>query len=620
MSGITISQSVRSNLLNLQQTSDLIAQTQNRLSTGRKVSSALDNPSNFFTAQSLNSRANDLGSLLDGLSNGIKTIQAADNGLKAITRTVETLQSTVRQARQDKSFQTETFSLGSGNNLSLSFSGGAVGSTPVSVGVSGGQAAQATSLTGDSGDYATFGGGTISVNGVDVNLSPDVPTVASVTTASGGADLSGGNADLSGLDGNTVTITADDGTEVSYTFSNAASGQQGDALTKNTLLGELNEGGFAVTGINGGISVTRADGQDFTITVTDGNGDAAPGALGTLGYGDGSTTESVSSTDGTAGFTAGTVGFDANAASLATEINAALDAAGQTSVRARDDGNGELELIDSEGKDITLSSDDADLLADLGFGSGNVNSIVSTNGTEATGTPTVDDLVREINNNDDLKGKVRASNVNGQLRVENLSTSELTIEGINNGSIDGSTSQATVGGNSVRNNLADQFNELREQLDRLADDAGFNGINLLRGDRLRLSFNENGSSSIDIQARDSEGNAQSVSARDLGIGSVTAKDFESDAEIEKVLGSLDNALSEIRAQSSAFGANLSSVQNRQDFTRETINTLRTGADNLTLADINEEAANLLSLQTRQQLSNTSLSLANQADQGVLRLF
>jgi flagellin-like hook-associated protein FlgL len=62
------------------------------------------------------------------------------------------------------------------------------------------------------------------------------------------------------------------------------------------------------------------------------------------------------------------------------------------------------------------------------------------------------------------------------------------------------------------------------------------------------------------------------------------------------------------------------VQNRQDFTKNMVNTLQTGAANLTLADTNEEAANLLALQTRQQLSSTALSMASQADQAVLRLF
>src|SRR5262249_6801182 len=92
------------------------------------------------------------------------------------------------------------------------------------------------------------------------------------------------------------------------------------------------------------------------------------------------------------------------------------------------------------------------------------------------------------------------------------------------------------------------------------------------------------------------------------------------ASINAVVGSLNNALVTLRTQASKFGSNLSVVQNRQDFTKNMINLLQTGADSLVLADSNEEGANMLALQTRQQLSTTALSLASQADEAVLRLF
>ena len=83
---------------------------------------------------------------------------------------------------------------------------------------------------------------------------------------------------------------------------------------------------------------------------------------------------------------------------------------------------------------------------------------------------------------------------------------------------------------------------------------------------------------------------------------------------------LDTALSTLRTQASKFGSNLSTVQTRQDFTKQLINTLQTGADTSSSPTSNEEGANLLALQTRQQLSSTALSLSAQADQAVLRLF
>src|SRR5881628_68177 len=98
MSGIVLSASVRQNLLSLQSTADLLATTQNRLSTGKKVNSALDNPVNFFTASSLSSRSGDLSSIMDGISNGVQTIQAASTGITNIQKLVDSAKSTANQA------------------------------------------------------------------------------------------------------------------------------------------------------------------------------------------------------------------------------------------------------------------------------------------------------------------------------------------------------------------------------------------------------------------------------------------------------------------------------------------------------------------------------------------
>ena len=100
MSNIVLSSGVRENLLQLQQTSDLITRTQNRLSSGKRVNSALDNPVNFFTAQSLTNRANDLNALLDNMSTAINTIQAANNGLTAMTKLIQSAQALAVQAQQ----------------------------------------------------------------------------------------------------------------------------------------------------------------------------------------------------------------------------------------------------------------------------------------------------------------------------------------------------------------------------------------------------------------------------------------------------------------------------------------------------------------------------------------
>ena len=127
-----------------------------------------------------------------------------------------------------------------------------------------------------------------------------------------------------------------------------------------------------------------------------------------------------------------------------------------------------------------------------------------------------------------------------------------------------------------------------------------------------MIFNEDGSSSLTINGVD-------FSAAGLGIAAA-GNNFLDEASINTSLGQLDTALATLRSQASTLGSNLSVVEFRKDFTEGLINTLETGAANLTLADTNEEGANLLALQTRQQLSSTALSLASQADQNVLRLF
>src|SRR5512140_1003908 len=100
MSGIVLSSSVRQNLLSLQSTADLLATTQNRLSTGKKVNTALDNPTNYFTAQSLDGRASDISNLLDGIGNGVQVLQAANTGITSLQKLVDTAKSLANQALQ----------------------------------------------------------------------------------------------------------------------------------------------------------------------------------------------------------------------------------------------------------------------------------------------------------------------------------------------------------------------------------------------------------------------------------------------------------------------------------------------------------------------------------------
>src|SRR6195952_2102263 len=100
MSGIVLSASVRQNLLSLQSTADLLSTTQNRLATGKKVNSALDNPTNFFTAASLDSRAGDINNLLDSIGNGVQVLQSANTGITSLQKLVDSAKSVATQALQ----------------------------------------------------------------------------------------------------------------------------------------------------------------------------------------------------------------------------------------------------------------------------------------------------------------------------------------------------------------------------------------------------------------------------------------------------------------------------------------------------------------------------------------
>jgi flagellin-like hook-associated protein FlgL len=204
-----------------------------------------------------------------------------------------------------------------------------------------------------------------------------------------------------------------------------------------------------------------------------------------------------------------------------------------------------------------------------------------------------------------------------------MSTANNTIQSANNGitaitklvqsaqSIVTQAQQTTD--TNIRATLASQFDAIRGQIDQLAQDSGINGINLLNGDTLTVTMNETGTSTVAVSG------VTDLSNGALAINGST-NNWAANTDITSASTQLTAALTTLRSQSQSLSSNLQTVQVRQDFTKAMINTLQTGADNLTLADSNEEGANLLALQTRQQLSTTALSLAAQADQNVLRLF
>ncbi|HRJ69621.1 MAG TPA: flagellin [Beijerinckiaceae bacterium] len=430
MSSVSFSKAVRQNLISLQETAEKISVAQNRLSTGKKVNSALDNATNFFTAAGLNSRANDLSLLLDGISNAVKTVDAANNGITSITRLVESAQSTARQALSDKSSA-------SYNSL---------------------EGAATINLTGSTGTTAK-----------DQGMNQ---TLANVGFA----------------DGDTFSLST----------------------TKN--------------------GVTKSFSYDLT----------------TVG------TKKVS------------------------DLVAAINASGVATAEVTDAGKLKISGAADEQVALQLNSADGNTTA------GNADVATGLGFTQSTG---------------------------GTTTVTNA-------EGAANGDRDSTLITLAAGTASVnRAALVTQYNEILKQVNKLADDASFNGVNLLKGGVgvLKVAFNEK------VGSAKNELSVDGIDLTKTGLSLSDATTLD-DSEATNKLTELTNALTKLRTSTSTFGSNLAIIQSRQDFTKATINTLKAGADNLVLADNNEEGATLLALQTRQQLASTALSLSNQQDQAVLRLF
>ena len=408
MADISLTASMRTNLLSLQNTQSLMDTTQERLSTGLKVNSAIDNASSYYTAQSLNNRASDLSALLDSMGQGIQTIQAANEGIEAITEFVEQAKAIANSAR-DAASKTDV------KTLSSKFSG------------------------------------TDSVTSDDTAL--------------------------------TLAVKKADGTALAGT-------------------GDEKKISDAITAVNANLNATALKGK--------------------------------------------------NAAELKTAIETAL----------KEDTAGVLKNV----MEFSVTAD------------GKV-SVTAKAGYQVSLTG-AGDFAGQGDKDEDGS-------------VTNVSTS-------------------TVDVNTDREKYAEQFNEIMKQIDNLAKDSGYKGINLLQMNTLTVIFNEDRSSQIEVKGVDASSTGLKISN--------PVDSWQTDEDINKSITEAENAISELRIMASDYGNYYSIVQNRQDFTKNLINVLTEGADNLTLADMNEESANMLALQTRQQLAINSLSLASQAAQGVLQLF
>jgi flagellin-like hook-associated protein FlgL len=272
---------------------------------------------------------------------------------------------------------------------------------------------------------------------------------------------------------------------------------------------------------------------------------------------------------------------------------------------------------------------DANLLGGTGLAAADTLLIAATGGGTATSI-TFGTAAGQVSTLAQLNTALAANNL--QASIVNA-TGKITITTTNDaasstiGAITGTAAGAAKAFNAVtasapvadpasqaiRSNLVSQYNGIIAQITTTAQDSSFNGINLLNGDNLKLTFNETGKSTLSISG-------VTYNATGLGLNTlVSGTDFLDNNSANTVITALSSASTSLRTEASTLGSNLSIVQIRQDFSKNLINVLQTGSSNLTLADTNAEAANSQALSTRQSIAVSALALANQSQQSVLQL-
>ncbi len=610
MADVTLSSAVRTNLLSLQNTSTLLEETQTRLATGLRVNSALDDPSAFFTSSSLNSRAGDLNRLLDSVGLAIQTVEAADDGIQAITDLVEAAQASARNALQAASAVTTAASTTGTIGVSIS---DVAATTSTTAGLTGDTAAALTgSVTGvfNSTDLNTD----LSLGGANQDLTISVDGGAAVTITIGtavGADTNSGSG-LAGLieaqlgvgtvtDGgtNALQVTAADA-DTTFQFGGAAAATLGLATTLQSPTNLLSQG------IAQGETLTIQIGSNAATTITFGTNDGA-NEVSTIAE-----LQTALTTSTVAGSSTVTVGSTGDITLTATSNSDAISITGNTGA-----------VFGFASDAVTVNPTAASLVNNGIVADDDTFSIVvggtTTTLTFGTGNGEINTLTELDTQLEAITGITSSVDSNGFLTIaaSDTTTSFTLTDGTNTPlasafGITPASFSPTTTNNVTRAAAEAEFNNLLTQIDQLAADASFNGNNLLAGDNLTVIFNEDGSSSLSIAG-------VNFDSTGLGISAAATDSFQTDSNINSTLAQLDTAITSLQTQAATFGSNLSVVQIRQDFTKNLINTLETGAANLTLADSNEEAANLLALQTRQSLSSSSLSLAARGDQNVLQL-
>jgi flagellin len=404
--------------------------------------------------------------------------------------------------------------------------------------------------------------------------------------------------------------------------------------SNNTVTGTVidndNTTSVAITAATQLVGTAGASSNDIATAITNGSVLSINGKTITF-----STASTTTTTDGSGNVTIGTgTGSTATVQTVLSAIDG-ITGAGTASVVTA----GKLVLSTGATNSLVIGAGSGNVLTALGLSAGTTAITPPALSGEtltigATGNGTKTNITFGTGN-----GQISTLNgLNAALAANNLQASISTTGQINITTSNDAASSTigTIGGTAAassqafngltaaapvadpnsqatRNSLVAQYNQVLQQINTTSQDSSFNGINLLNGDTLNLTFDETGASKLAISG-------VIFNTAGLGLANLTTgTDFLDSNSANKVLSTLTQASTTLRTEASSLGSNLSVVEIRQDFNKNLINVLQTGASNLTLADPNQEAANSQALSTRQSIAVSALALANQSQQSVLQL-
>ena len=638
MSRISLTASMRSNLLSLQNIARQQDIVQNRLATGLKVSSAIDNPSSYYTASSLNNRAADLTALLDAMSQGIQTIKAASEAIDSGTKFLEQAKAVANQALETtdvfavvKSEEEFVAAVNSGKTGTILVDGSITFSNNFQIQLHNGQNVMGKSesaslnFTSDKNQASILAADNNRFENLTLSLQNSSQTV------------------------NRYGLIQIDGTGAQVTAKNVNLNLNLTTNTANKAMGVFYLQNGSVLNLEGEINI-NADGHFATGVALDDAGNAVGGSTLNV-YGDlnikvkdfaglwshkesnfnlksGSKTNIQRSSRGEGIYIQNRTTFNID---YGAEVN--LDTG-----RVFMQSNTTLNLngcLNLKGEYIYLNGSAGLSGSSLNVGSraqlyfdyaGTVLNIGNDNSFSiASGG------IFAIRSGNNLVSKTAAADIynieNISGTIQNITYADLLTDTLNfkekvlskepdwNNLFPPSFPPFLLSGQisfSVQDFTKSQqsFCLMLEQYNCLVRDASYKGVNLLSGQNLKINFNEDRSSKIDVPG---------VKADSESLGLKT-KEWKTAEDVEQSISELEEAINTLRGFALGFGNYYSIVTTRQDFTENLINVLEEGADKLTLADMNQESANMLALQTAQQLAVNSLSLASQASQAVLKLF